>query len=188
MLSTIFDQARQSLEDDSDKKPSSLLLLPSMVRFLLCQQRSFDNTLESYCVSWLHPDGIEFKPLAIDPMDDSDDDDEVMYARDHRGDSPPPFAPSGEQSYAGSEEEEKSRRQSSRSPTPLLAAVGAGLRRLEPPGKHVNCMYQWNGYREASEILRPFGYAHEFVKVCMLSLRMTTWNSLFLIFCFFREL
>jgi hypothetical protein len=179
VIKTILDQAKSSLEDGGNAKRSSLLLLPSMVRFLLCHQRSSDNKVESYCLSWFHPDGIEFKQLAIDPMDDSDDEDEIMYARDHRGDSPQPFAPSGEQSYAGSEEEGKaSRRHGSRSPTPLLAAVGAGLRRLEAPGKHLNCMYQWNGYREANEVLRPFGYANDFVRV---STWTFCWNVPFLL-------
>lgn len=154
VIKTILDQAKTSLEGGDYISRQSLLLVASMVRFLLCQQRSSDNKVESYCLTWLHPDGIEFKQLPIDPMDDSDDSDEIIYARDHRGDSPQPFAPSGQQSYAGSEEESKASRRliRSRSPAPLL-------------GEHINCMYQWNGYKEASEVLRPFGYANDFIRV-----------------------
>jgi hypothetical protein len=165
-VNTVVDQAKGSLSDDAGKNPPLLLLLPSMGRSLLCKNRSTQNDFESYCLAWFHPDGIEFKQLSLDALNDSEEEDEVMYARDHRGDSPPPFAPSGAHSYAGSEEERKPLKR--RSPTPLLTAASAGLRGLEPPGERVNCMYQWNGYREAIEVLRPFGYAHDFVKVSKL--------------------
>ena len=56
-----------------------------MVRYLLCRQKSMDNKIESYCLAWFHPDGIEFKRLAIDPLDDSDEEGTIMNARDHRG-------------------------------------------------------------------------------------------------------
>jgi hypothetical protein len=103
-IKTVLEQAQRSLDDDeSSDQPSSLLLLPSMVRFLLCQEKSVDNQVESYCLSWFHPLGIEFKQLSIDPLDDTDDsdeEDEIMWSRNHRGPSPQPFAPSGRQSYA----------------------------------------------------------------------------------------
>jgi hypothetical protein len=170
VIGTILDQAERSLKDSDDERHTPLLLLPSMVRYIMSREKSTDNKVEEYCISWFHPDGIEFMQLPLDAMDDTDygDDDQIIYAGDHRGDSPQPFAPSGEQSYAGSEEEGKSsRKRRSRSPSALVSAVGAGLRRLDPSTSYVNCVYQWNGYKEAIEVLRPFGYSIDFVKVSL---------------------
>jgi hypothetical protein len=95
-------------------------------------------------------------------VDNVDDSEEEYIA------SPEPFAPGGGPSYAGSEEEGKgsSRRKArSKSPTPVLRAVGVGLERLETTSKQVSCLYQWNGYQDAADVLRPFGYTPAFVKV-----------------------
>jgi len=162
---TLLDQAKESLLCDADT--SSLLLLSSMIRFIHCDQKVTVNRIESYCLAWFHPRGIQFKELPIHQADESDED-EGVNVRDHRSRSrsPQPFAPGGQQSYMGSDNEAKFSRRRSKSPTPLLAAVGKGLRRLETnQDDFVNCMYQWNGYREAIEVLEPFGYAKSFVQV-----------------------
>lgn len=169
-VAVVLEQGHDALNND-DHGGSNLLLLASMVRFLLCRQRSTDYNIESFCIAWFHPLGMEIKQLSIDGNHDSDVDEEeaaAMRARDHREISPEPFAPSGGPSYAGSEEEAKGKRRAigrSRSPTPLLAAVGAGLRDLETQRNYANCMYQWNGYQDANEILKPFGYCSNFVNV-----------------------
>ena len=189
MVTTILDQAENSLLLSGKKKKknlgnnnasSSLLLVPSMVRYILSQKTSIDNKMEEYCICWFHPDGIEFMKLPLDAsMDDSDDDDDqVMYysGDNHRHlsrggeNSPQAFAPSGQQSYAGSEEEGgKVTKRRSKSPSTLVTAVGTSLRRNnntnDPSARYVNCVYQWNGYKEAIEVLTPFGYSIDFVKV-----------------------
>jgi hypothetical protein len=162
-ISEVITQAQETLNTNGNEE-RDLLLLPSMVRFLLCQ--STDNSLESFCIAWFHPEGMEIKQVALDAADDSDDDD-YMYPRDQQELSPEPFTPSGGTSYGGSEEEGKigSRRNMARSRSP-----GAGLRRFETPDTHVNCMYQWNSFRDAMDVLRPFGYALQFVQVSTLPL------------------
>jgi hypothetical protein len=159
-ISEVITQAQETLNNNGNEA-KNLLLLPSMVRFLLCQ--STDNAVESFCIAWFHPEGMEIKQVALDAVDDSDDDDYDMYPRDQRELSPEPFTPSGGTSYGGSEEEGKigSRRNMARSRSP----GGAGLRRFETPDTHVNCMYQWNSFRDAMDVLRPFGYALQFVQV-----------------------
>jgi hypothetical protein len=172
-VSVILEQGHDALKGSSDEY--RLLLLPSMARYVLCQQKSTDNNVESFCIAWFHPDGMEIKQLSLDAADASDDESETehadsMWPRDHRHDhSPEPFAPSGGPSYAGSEEEGKGSNRRNRvrsgSPTPLFAAVGAGLKKLQSATEHVSCMYQWNGYKEAMDVLKPFGYARRFVEV-----------------------
>jgi hypothetical protein len=176
-VSVILEQGHDALKgsSDADADESRLLLLPSMVRYVLCQQKSTDNDVESFCIAWFHPDGMEIKQLSLDAADASHDESETdhadsMWPSDHRHDhSPEPFAPSGGPSYAGSEEEGKGPNRRNRvrsgSPTPLFAAVGAGLKKLQTATEHVSCMYQWNGYKEAMDVLKPFGYARRFVEV-----------------------
>jgi hypothetical protein len=160
-VSVILEQGHDALKGSSDEY--GLLLLPSMARYVLCQQKSTDNDVESFCIAWFHPDGMEIKQLSLDAADASDDESETehadsMWPGDHRHDhSPEPFAPSG-----GSNRRNRVR---SGSPTPLFAAVGDGLKKLQTATEHVSCMYQWNGYKEAMDILKPFGYARRFVEV-----------------------
>jgi hypothetical protein len=124
-----------------------------------------DPNTETYCLTWFHPAGILSKQLPLDPMNDSDDEGDFPYLTNNRGESPQHFAPNGQESYLGSEDEKNAsrRQQSSRSPTPLTAS---GLRRNEKIGdKYVSCMYQWNSYQEAKDILYPFGFSYNFIKV-----------------------
>lgn len=172
-VSVILEQGHDALKGSS--KGHRLLLLPSMVRYVLCQQKSTDNNVESFCIAWFHPDGMEIKQLSLDPADASDDESDTehpdsLWPGDHRLDhSPEPFAPSGGPSYAGSEEEGKGSNRRNRlrsgSPTPLFAAVGAGLKNLQAATEEVSCMHQWNGYKEAMDVLKPFEYARRFVEV-----------------------
>ena len=146
---------------------SKFLLLPSLLRCVMRQELSDEQDVETYCLSWFHPDGILSKQLPLDPMDESDEEhDEIVNLQGERSHSPRHFAPSGQESYVGSEDEAKNaRKYGSRSPTPLLA----GLRRNEISGSdYAYCLYQWNSYREAIDILCPFGYAPSFVQVSYL--------------------
>ena len=154
------------------------------------QQRPPDNIEkeETYCVAWFHPDGIEFKQLPEDPIDDSDDEDLYtgnipyspptgIYAGDHRATSgEEAYAPSGEPSYAGCDTEGRNgptlRNHESRSPSPMVglstpSGVPAAAAQQQPRN-WVSCAYQWNGYTEAIDVLRPFGYASSFVRVSLL--------------------
>lgn len=161
--------AAKKLDKDKDQRQDMALLLPSMLRYLAAGNKAADEARETYCLSWFHPSGILFKQLPLDGMDDSENGEShtVAMARDHRGDdSPRPFAPSGQQSYAGSEEERKSsRRQQNRSVTSSLISLTKRLRSLEETDRYVNCLYQWNGFSEAFQVLQPFGYEHDFVEV-----------------------
>jgi hypothetical protein len=162
-VQVILEQAADALSQESEQK-DKLLLLPSMIRYLISQEKSTDNEIESYCIAWFHPDGMEIKQLSIDE-DDSDSDD---YQYGQGDDSDEPFAPSGGAGYAGSDNEKKkgsSRRRRSKSPTPLMATVSAGLRQQDKTDSQVSCMYQWNGYKEAMDILKPFGFETRFVEV-----------------------
>jgi len=165
---TILNTARESLvKNKDDDEDTSLLLLPSMVRYVLSNEKDTNNNIESYCLAWFTPAGIKFKTLPIDPQEDSDEEyDQVMIAKDDgKGeDSPHAFAPGGEQLYAGSEDEKKNfRRPLSRSTTPTVNSLSARLRRAGS-NNVVNCLYQWNGLRHAEDVLAPFGYAKVFIQ------------------------
>jgi hypothetical protein len=165
-VDAIINQAKKSLngEQESEQK---LLLLPSLVRCLMRQELSDsrDRDIETYCLSWFHPDGIQSQLLPIDPTNDTDEEeDEMMRGYRQREGSPEHFAPSGQESYVGSEEERDSRRLRSKSPNAL--APSALSRRSEKSHEdYVHCMYQWNSYQEANQILRPFGFSSQFIQV-----------------------
>lgn len=170
----ILEAAKQSLDSSATgnglEKSNSLLLLPSMARYIMLQGSiapTRNSPTETYCLAWFHPMGIQFRRIPVDVMDDSDNEDQAMVEKSrYRNESPQPFVPAGGQSYAGSDEEFKgSRRQLTRNITPTVASINARLRRLEENDKYVNCLYQWNGYREPFEVLRPFGYTTSFVNV-----------------------
>lgn len=163
---TIIDLSRNSLQSDDDDGPSSLLLVTSMVRYLMSNEKDINYDVESFCLAWFTPSGIRFKPLPIDPKDSSDLEDEVQTSMDQQNeDSHQAFAPAGELPYAGSEDEKKnSRRQPSRSTTPTVNTLSARLQRAGSPNT-VNCLYQWDGLRSAEDVLAPFGYARDFLKV-----------------------
>lgn len=165
-VETLVQQAVEERQQEND----TVLLLPSMLRQIMARNGSSKvEESETYCLSWFHPSGILFKQLPLDPMDDSDTEENtnVAMARDHRSDdSLKPFAPSGKQAYAGSEDEKKSfRRQPSRSVASSLVSLTKRLRNLEETDRYVQCLYQWNGFSEAYQVLQPFGYASDFIEV-----------------------
>ena len=160
----MLDIAKNSLtiqNDDTAKPP--LLLLPSMVRYVMGEEKQTDNNIESYCLAWFKPSGIKFTQLAVEVTDESDDEDQIMA---YRGNGVvEPFAPGGEQLYAGSEDEKKSsRRQPSRSTTPTFNSLNAKLLSQGGDDKYENCLYQWNGCETAEDVLEPFGFASSFIK------------------------
>ena len=160
-VAMVLELAQESLDSIKLEGPTSMLLLPSMVKCLLRSSEDDMVSADTFCIAWFDPSGMETRavPLTANYSDDDDDSDDGLEDSE-------PFAPQGGASYAGSEEEGSRRRRGrSRSPTPLLAAVSAGLRRVEVPTKQARCLYQWNGYREAVDVLRPFGYSSSFVKV-----------------------
>lgn len=162
---SILDLSRNSLQTGDEEGPTSLLLVASMVRYLMSNEKDTNNDLESYCLAWFTPSGIRFKSLHIDPRDNSDLEDQVQTRIDYQNEDPPQgFAPAGELPYAGSEDEKmNSRRQPSRSATPTVNSLSARLQRAGSPNT-VNCLYQWDGLRNPEDVLAPFGYAHVFLK------------------------
>lgn len=150
------------------------LLLPSILRCLIRGDLSNKGDAETFCLSWFHPYGIQTRQLPLDPSYDTDDDDEeddrMAYKGSRRIGSPNHFAPSGQTSYVGSEEEGKP---GDRKPS-LRRMTSMGSRHSRKPKcEYVQCMYQWNSYREANEILRPFGFTSSFVEVSSLALNLT---------------
>jgi len=182
---SILEVARNSLNDHEDDERRNLLLLPSMVRFVMCNEKKTDNEIETYCLAWFTPTGIRFKQLSIDPQDDSDDEeDQPGYDRlqtEKNLDLPREFAPGGEHLYAGSEDESKKKK--NRKPSgrlPLLNSLKAtNLQQTTDDQSFVNCLYQWDGLRDPQEILRPFGYSASFVEVCVQMIR--GWSTKYLI-------
>lgn len=164
---SILEIAKQSLESKDDEDAAPLLLLPSMVRYILTNEMATDNQIESYCLAWFNPSGIKFNQIPMGVEDDSDYEDHVMMARDHRGaDSPQQFAPGGEQMYAGSDEEKRMTwRQPSRSTTPTVNSLNAMLQPYGANDEVVNCLYQWDGCKDPEEVLLPFGYSSGFIQV-----------------------
>ena len=161
-VQVVLEQGAEAVNNSSSedqretKQKDKLLLLPSMIRYLISQEKSTDNETESYCIAWFHPDGMEIKQLSIDEDEDDSESDDYY------------FAPNGGAGYAGSDNEKKkgsSRRRRSKSPAPLMATVSLGLRQQEDKNTQMSCMYQWNGYKEAMDVLRPFGFETRFVEV-----------------------
>jgi len=163
----IFKLARESLAGGDDADDLSLLLLPSMVRYILSKEKETDNKVESYCLAWFNPSGIKFKQLPLEDQEDSDFEDRIMTVNDHRGSvSPQQFAPGGEHMYVGSEDEKKkTRRQPSRSTTPTVNSLNNRLQRNDGGEQFVNCLYQWDGCKTPEEVLEPFGYSTVFIEV-----------------------
>jgi hypothetical protein len=162
VVDAIINQAKKSLNGEQESV-EELLLLPSLVRCLMRQELSDSRDIETYCLSWFHPDGIQSQLLPIDPTNDTDEEEDKMIRgyRQREG-SPEHFAPSGHESYVGSEEERDSRNFRSK----LENAASALSRRNEKSHEdHVHCMYQWNSYQEANQILRPFGFSSQFIQV-----------------------
>jgi hypothetical protein len=157
----LLEIASDSLVTLDDNETPSLLLLPSMVRYVMSKEMNTNNHIETYCLAWFNPAGIKFKQVPIDPESDSDEGHQTMTVKHRAVESPQSFAPGGEQLYAGSEDEKKknSRRQPMRSTT-----ISARLRHGEGD-KFENCLYQWDGCRTPEDVLLPFGYASAFIQV-----------------------
>jgi hypothetical protein len=163
VVDAIINQAKKSLNGEQESV-EELLLLPSLVRCLMRQELSDSRDIETYCLSWFHPDGIQSQLLPIDPTNDTDEEeDEMMRGYRQREDSTEVFAPSGHESYVGSEEEKDSQRLRTKSPNAVAASALSG--RNEKSKDYVHCMYQWNSYQEAHQILRPFGFSSQFIQV-----------------------
>ena len=109
------------------------LLLPSMINTILSETTTGHDT---FCAAWFHPAGIQIQQIS---------GAENVREEEHSE----KFAPSGGQSYAGSEE-------GRRSSLPQINFDG-----LEGP----LCSHEWRGYRAPMDVLGPFGYASAFVEV-----------------------
>lgn len=108
------------------------LLLPSMVNAILFEVTTGGDT---FCAAWFHPAGIQILQQMSVAEDVGEEDSEK-------------FAPSGGQSYAGSEER--------RPPPPQIIFDGV---------EGSLCSHEWQGYRDPMDVLGPFGYAAVFVEV-----------------------
>ncbi|KAL3943563.1 MAG: hypothetical protein SGBAC_002380 [Bacillariaceae sp.] len=157
----ISDEIVKQAENSERYKEQHILLLPSVLRCIIRDELTDKGSAETFCLSWFHPYGIQTKQIPLDPAYDTEDDEDEMVYRARRIGSPNHFAPSGQASYVGSEEEGKpgDRKPNSR----MIASVGS-RNNHRPKCEYVHCMYQWDSYKEAMEVLRPFGFASSFVQ------------------------
>lgn len=155
---TVLQMARDSLNCAADEPNPPLLLLPSMLRYILSEEEFACKSNESFCLAWFDPSGIEYTRVLRGAKDDSDDTSAV-FSIENKGNEPQPFAPSGVESYIGSEEERKvPKRQAGQNPRK------ANGRRIDDDPAYSDCLYQWTGYQSAYDVLVPFGYSYAFVK------------------------
>jgi hypothetical protein len=137
------------------------LLLPSMIRYYLYQnsnrshssqekyhkqqykqQRQIEEE-ETYCVAWFHPDGIKFKQLPI--LEDDNNNDTLDCGERN-------------QNTGGSMASKQSTSSPSRS-----VDVAHNRQNNDKTIVTISCVYQWNGYSAAIDVLKPFGYTPSFL-------------------------
>lgn len=160
---TVLDTARESLEKAKDGDVSTLLLLPSMVRYIIGNEKDTNNDIESYCLAWFTPEGIRFRSLPANSQDSTDyEDGHAMMTSHHQEVAPSTFSPGGEQLHA--DETQSFRQQKIQPATPADRSIVARLRTAGSESS-INCLYQWDGLRDPVDVLVPFGYADVFIKV-----------------------
>lgn len=139
---------RALLEQAQKKDNNTLLLLPSMIRAILSEDTAIkQGGNDTFCAAWFHPAGIQIQQMAV--VDD-------VWEHEAAG-SGGMFAPSGVPFYEGSEEEQLTGRFGIRT----IPRRGRTPHRQEGP----LCSHEWQGYREAIDVLEPFGFAPYFVEV-----------------------
>jgi len=166
-------------EDRRRRRP--ILLLPSMVRRLqeLSEHRSitpslWPTTRETFCAAWFAPVGIQ--EVKVSSFRSAGDDEKLDDCSSHKSSAVSEgFAPSGGQTYEGSDDSTDNRRsrhkkrtnKNGRSKSP--ASLNS-FRRNNESGETtgddggVLCSYEWRGYRHPYDVLKHFGYAESFVK------------------------
>lgn len=154
-----------AVSEPTDDRP--ILLLESMIRRLL-QQETTEK--ETFCAAWFHPSGIQ--QLTVSTKAPLDDDESLTSQNNAHTSVSEPFAPSGGQTYEGSEEERRSsrsrvrskRRNRSRSPASQSVRWSKPEDLLET---EVVCSQEWLGLRQAVDVLAPFGYDPAFVETVL---------------------
>jgi len=136
------------------------LLLPSMIRYYFCQNSSRSHSSqekyheqkykqqqqieeETYCVAWFHPDGIKFKQLPILEDDNNNDTLDLGERNQNTGGS-------------------MASKQSTSSPSRSVD-VAHNRQNNDKTIETISCVYQWNGYSAAIDVLKPFGYTPSFL-------------------------
>ncbi len=101
--------------------------------------RGNTNTEEgNFCLAWFAPSGIQTISVSVD----DGDDDEIDCIEEN---NPPGLNERGKHN--------------------LNEQQTNGMKK-DKTGGHVICCPEWRGYRHATEVLLPFGYATCFIKVC----------------------
>jgi hypothetical protein len=172
--------------------PFQSLLLPSMIRELRSRRTSHINlsamnvsqTLpcidDTYCVAWFHPEGIEFMQLPFEGDSNSDAERSFstgcyasMQVGDHQMEEDESYFPMSceDNGKIGTPWSRSGSGRRSRSPPPIRGFqnrnAGSGKQSRNQPSHEkqlVSCVYQWNGYGQAVDILRPFGYSSLFIR------------------------
>lgn len=157
---------------DEQDTPLSSLLLPTMARRMRHsqQQQQQHDVSGTFCLAWFPPMGIQVLSVQMGETMSSEED------TDHQNGSDA-FAPSGCPSYEGSDSEKK------QPPFRTLAAAVTRVKRgtkVSEASRLQTCSHEWRGYRVPLDVLRPFGYATDFINVRVLWLerRMQTFASL----------
>jgi hypothetical protein len=120
----------------------NLLLIDMATELVLSQQggiksqtKQFSNTDGDFCLAWFAPSGIQITAVSLD--DDYDDSDEFRF--DFSGQA-------GSNEINGQTQKQQ----------------------LQPRRRNTNsvsCCHEWRGYRHATEVLTPFGFATSFIMV-----------------------
>lgn len=153
---------------------SRLLLLPSMVRFIARTNDSDEHksdiggascSLETFCAAWFHPECIQEQLISLHSKSAAEEEEEI--AQNYHSQKTSAFAPSGEQTYEGSDDDKeevrsrssrKQQRRQQRSKSPPSLETKRSLEDL------VAVCEEWRGYRTAMDVLHHFCYAASFVK------------------------
>lgn len=146
------------LEQDQKEDNKTLLLLPSMISRILSKESAAStgsthqqrDEQDTFCAAWFHPAGIQIQQLNVT--------DHVWEYEGERGEMA--FAPGGVPFYGGSEEEVLTGRFGVQTTTTSRGRTPHRQRQEGPL-----CSHEWQGYRDAIDVLEPFGYAPHFVEV-----------------------
>jgi len=128
------------------------------------QQRQVKE--ETYCISWFHPDGIKSKQLPLllntsledDNINDKTKNEKVLDLGERNQEN--------EQQKAIIDPQTTTTTKAAPPLSPSYASsYYAGDHRKEVTD--VSCVYQWNSYSNAIDVLKPFGYALSLVQKIM---------------------
>eukprot|EP00547_Thalassionema_nitzschioides_P005283 CAMPEP_0194218770 /NCGR_PEP_ID=MMETSP0156-20130528/24514_1 /TAXON_ID=33649 /ORGANISM="Thalassionema nitzschioides, Strain L26-B" /LENGTH=577 /DNA_ID=CAMNT_0038948237 /DNA_START=171 /DNA_END=1904 /DNA_ORIENTATION=+ len=122
-LSNVSKRWSKEVQSFTASYPNAMmpsLLLPSLARYVMNmdeEKRHESEHPDTFCATWLHPNGIQTVPVSTSPIQTN-----------------------------GSH-----------------LSYGKGRARSNGENSSKHCCFEWRGYRNASQVLSPFGYSKRFV-------------------------